>query len=58
MELLGERGNLEEVRALLGHARIDTTQVYTTIRPPQLKQAVAFYDGRAEQLLPVDAQNA
>jgi len=37
MEMLGERGNLEEVRALLGHARIDTTQIYTTIRPPQLK---------------------
>lgn len=51
MEVLGEHGNLEEVRALLGHARIDTTQVYTTIRPPQLKRAVAFYEDRAQQML-------
>ncbi len=51
MEVLGEHGNLEEVRALLGHTRIDTTQVYTTIRPPQLKQAVGFYDEHAERLL-------
>jgi site-specific recombinase XerD len=51
MEVLGERGNLEEVRALLGHARIDTTQVYTTIRPRQLKQAVAFYEDRAQRMV-------
>ena len=51
MEMLGERGNLEEVRALLGHARIDTTQIYTTIRPPQLKHAMAFYEERAQQML-------
>ncbi len=51
MEVLGQRNNLEEVRALLGHTRLETTQVYTTIRPPQLKQAVAFYDERAEQIL-------
>jgi integrase/recombinase XerC len=51
MEMLGERGNLEEVRALLGHARIDTTQVYTSIRPAQLKTAVAFYEERALQVL-------
>ncbi len=51
MEVLGQRNNLEEVRALLGHTRLETTQVYTTIRPPQLKQAVAFYDERARQIL-------
>ena len=51
MEVLGEHGNLEEVRALLGHTRIDTTQVYTTIRPAQLKAAVAFYDERALRVL-------
>jgi len=51
MEMLGERGNLEEVRALLGHARIDTTQVYTSIRPAQLKTAVAFYEERALRVL-------
>jgi len=44
VEVLEQRHDLEEVRALLGHARIDTTQIYTRIRPPQLKRAVAFYD--------------
>jgi site-specific recombinase XerD len=29
---------------LLRHARIDKTQIYTKIRPPQLKRAVAFYE--------------
>jgi integrase len=42
---------LEEVRALLGHARIDTTQIYTSIRPPQLKRAVSFYEERAVKIL-------
>jgi site-specific recombinase XerC len=58
MEMLDERGNLEEVRALLGHARIDTTQAYTTIRPPQLKRAVAFYEERAERMLSAGDSNA
>ncbi len=26
---------------------IDTTQIYTMIRPPKLKQAVSFYEERA-----------
>ena len=43
------------MRALLGHARIDTTQIYTKIRPPQLKRAVAFYEDEAERLLSVEA---
>jgi site-specific recombinase XerD len=51
IEVLDRRHDLEEVRALLGHARIDTTQVYTTIRPPQLKRAVAFYDEQAARVL-------
>lgn len=51
MEVLGQRNNLEEVRALLGHARIDTTQIYTMIRPPQLKQAVSFYEAQAVKAL-------
>lgn len=55
MEVLEEHGNLEEVRALLGHTRIDTTQVYTTIRPPQLKRAVGFYDDHAARLLALEA---
>jgi site-specific recombinase XerD len=51
MEILAEHHDLEEVRALLGHARIDTTQVYASIRPPQLKRAVAFYEQKAGELL-------
>ena len=58
MEVLGQRNNLEEVRALLGHARLDSTQIYTTIRPPQLKQAVAFYNERAARLLHASPRKA
>jgi hypothetical protein len=47
----GEQHDLEQVRALLGHTRIDTTQIYATIRPVQLKRAVAFYEDRAARLL-------
>jgi site-specific recombinase XerD len=38
-------------RALLGHARIDTTQIYTSIRPPELKRAMSFYEQRASKML-------
>ena len=55
VEVLEQRHDLEEVRALLGHARIDTTLIYTKIRPPQLKRAVAFYEDGAERLLGVEA---
>ena len=51
MEVLAQHHYLEQVRALLGHARIDTTQVYARIRPPQLKQAVAFYEDHAVRML-------
>lgn len=51
MEVLEQRHDLEQVRALLGHARIDTTQIYTMIRPAQLKQAVSFYEESARQML-------
>ncbi|MDK2741584.1 MAG: tyrosine-type recombinase/integrase [Nitrospira sp. BO4] len=51
MEVLEQRHDLEQVRALLGHARIDTTQIYTMIRPAQLKQAVSFYEEPARRIL-------
>jgi hypothetical protein len=37
--------------ALLGHSRIDTTRVYATIKPPQLKRAVRFYEAKGAQIL-------
>jgi len=39
------------VRALLGHRRIDTTQIYASIRPAQLKRVVGFYEEKASQML-------
>jgi integrase/recombinase XerC len=51
MEVLEQQHDLEQVRALLGHARIDTTQVYARIRPPALKRAVAFYEAKAIRML-------
>ena len=51
MEVLEEHHDLEQVRALLGHARMDTTQLYASIRPPQLKRAVSFYEEKAVQML-------
>jgi integrase/recombinase XerD len=51
MEVLEQHHDLEQVRALLGHARIDTTQVYTSIRPAQLKRAVSFYEEKAVRML-------
>ncbi len=38
LEVLEQHHDLEEVRALLGHSRIDTTQIYTTIRPPHVSR--------------------
>ena len=51
MEVLEQHHDLEEVRALLGHARIDTTQIYTSIKPSQLKRAVSFYETQATKML-------
>jgi site-specific recombinase XerC len=47
MEVYTEHRDLEQVRALLGHVRIETTQVYAQIQPAQLKQSVSFYEARA-----------
>ena len=33
MEMLDQHHDVEQVRALLGHTRVDTTQIYATIRP-------------------------
>jgi hypothetical protein len=41
---LEQHHDLEQVRALLGHARIDATQIYASIRPPQPKRAVSFHE--------------
>ena len=51
MEVLEQHHDLEQVRALIGHARIDTTQVYAHIRPPELKRVVSFCEEKAVRLL-------
>jgi site-specific recombinase XerD len=51
MEVLEQQHDLEQVRALLGHARMDTTQIYASIRPAQLKRAVAFYEDKVARML-------
>jgi site-specific recombinase XerD len=50
-DMLEQHHDLEQVRALLGHTRIDTTQIYATIRPAQLKRAVAFYEDKVARML-------
>lgn len=50
MEVLEQHHDLEQVRAPLGHTRVDTTQIYATIRPAQLKRA-AFYEDKAARML-------
>lgn len=51
MEMYAEHGDLEKVRALLGHQRIDTTQIYARIRPTELKRSVEFLDAKANRML-------
>jgi site-specific recombinase XerD len=51
MEVYEQHGELEQVRGLLGHARIETTQLYAQIRPAALKQAVEFYEAKALDVL-------
>ena len=50
-EVYGEHHDLEQVRALLGHQRIETTQVYAQIPPAQLKDSVKFCEARALEAL-------
>ena len=47
MEILEVQHDLEAVRAMLGHVRRETTQIYAQIRPAQLKRAVEFYEAKA-----------
>jgi integrase/recombinase XerC len=51
MEVYEERHDLEEVRGLLGHKSIETTQLYAQIRPAGLKHAVNFYEAKALDVL-------
>jgi integrase/recombinase XerC len=51
MEVYSQHRDLEQVRGLLGHARIETTQVYAQIQPAQLKESVSFYEARALNVL-------
>src|SRR2546422_2668698 len=50
MEMYGEHGDLEKVRALLGRQRIDTTQIYASIRPSQLKRSVERSEEHTSEL--------
>jgi integrase/recombinase XerC len=51
MEVYEAQQDLEPVRALLGHSRLDTTQIYASIKPPAVKRAVAFYEAQAARML-------
>jgi len=51
MEVYGQHHDLEQVRALLGHTRIETTQIYAQIQPKHLKQAMNFYEAKALEVL-------
>jgi integrase/recombinase XerC len=51
MEVYAQHHDLEQVRALLGHSRIETTQVYAHLQPAELKAAVNFYESRALEVL-------
>jgi site-specific recombinase XerD len=47
MEVYEQHRDLEQVRGLLGHRSIETTQLYAQIRPTALKHAVEFYESKA-----------
>ena len=51
MEVYEQHHELEQVRGLLGHVRIETTQLYAQIRPAALKHAVEFYEAKALDVL-------
>jgi site-specific recombinase XerC len=45
--VVATKSGLARARCLLGHQRLDTIQIYTTIRPQQLKRAVEYYEEKA-----------
>ena len=51
MEVYEQHHDLEQVRGLLGHKSIETTQIYAQIRPTALKHAVNFYEAKALDIL-------
>jgi site-specific recombinase XerD len=51
VEVYAHHRDLEQVRALLGHVRIETTQLYAQIQPAQPKESVGFYEGKAVNAL-------
>jgi site-specific recombinase XerD len=51
MEVYEQHHDLEQVRGLLGHKSIETTQLYAQIRPTALKHAVNFYEAKALDVL-------
>ena len=51
MEVYEQHHDLEQVRGLLDHESIETTQLYAQIRPAALKHAVEFYKAKAVDVL-------
>jgi site-specific recombinase XerD len=51
LEVHEQHGDLEQIRGLLGHTRIETTQLYAQIPPAALMEAVEFYEPKALDLL-------
>jgi hypothetical protein len=45
------RHDIQQVRALLGHAQLETKQVHARIQPKALKEAVGFDETRALEVL-------
>ena len=57
MEVYEEHHDLEQVRGLLGHKSIETTQLYAQIRPAGLKHAVDFFEAKALDALSSEGGN-
>jgi hypothetical protein len=51
MEMLEQHHDVEQVARCSATRASDTTQIYATIRPAQLKRAVSFGAERASRML-------